>query len=108
MHQEVEIGAEDLDPAIEKGMTVWSVGPVAPSLPSTVCPPSTVHRLQKTVSQVSQKSSSWLGWLEHLGTTSFLCLAIKSSSWFTRKEGGKAATPPPGIVIRSLHIGHRN
>ena len=37
---------------------------------------------------------TWFGCEEHLGTTSFLCLAIKSSSWLTRKEGGRAATPP--------------
>ena len=29
-------------------------------------------------------------------------LAIRSWSWLTRKEGGRAATPPCGIVISSL------
>lgn len=39
--------------------------------------------------------------------TSLRCLDIKSSNWLTRKLGGKAGTPPLGIVINSLHIGHR-
>jgi hypothetical protein len=44
--------------------------------------------------------------VEHLGMTSRLCLAIKSRSWLTRKEGGRAETPLLGIVISSRHIGH--
>lgn len=40
--------------------------------------------------------------------TSLLCLDIKSSSWLTKKEGGRALTPPLGMVISSLQIGHRN
>ena len=104
-----------------------------------------VHKVQNTVSHVSQNSSSyecnqtlgieaiiishwvmiisdliiikcritrmkptWLWWVEHFGMTSRRCRAIRSSNWFTRKEGGRAWTPPRGIVINSRHIGHRN
>lgn len=28
------------------------------------------------------------------------------NNWFTKKDGGNAATPPRGTVISSLHIGH--
>ena len=34
----------------------------------------------------------------------FKYLAIKSWSWLTRKEGGREATPPCGIVINSLIV----
>lgn len=88
--------------AIEKGMIVCSQV-VAVSLWDPL-----VQRVQKTVSQVSQKSNSWLIWTEHFGITSLRCLDIKSSSWLTRKDGGKADTPPRGMVISSLQIGHRN
>ena len=47
-------------------------------------------------------------WVEHFGITSLLCLAMRSNNWFTRNDGGKAWTPPPGIVISSLQMGHRN
>lgn len=40
--------------------------------------------------------------------TSRLCRDIRSSSWFTRKLGGSAGTPPRGIVINSLQMGHLN
>lgn len=33
---------------------------------------------------------------------------MRSKSWFTRKLGGNADTPPRGIVISSLQIGHLN
>ena len=94
--------------AMEKGMTVWSDSVLLPpSAPSRVLMwPSAVQRLQNTQSQLSQNSSSWFGWELHLGTTSLLCLAIKSRSWLTRKEGGRAWTPPEGIVISSRHTGH--
>ena len=51
---------------------------------------------------------TWVWWVEHFGITSRLCLAIRSKSWLTRKEGGKAETPPLGMVINSRHIGQRN
>ena len=53
-------------------------------------------------------SSSWAGWEPHFGTTSLRWRAIRSSSWLTRKEGGRCDTPPCGMVIRSRHIGQRN
>lgn len=86
--------------AIEKGIMVCSQLFVV-----SLWDPS-VHNVQKTVSQVSQKSSSWLMCTEHFGMTSLLCLDIRSKSWLTKNEGGKAETPPRGIVINSLHIGH--
>jgi hypothetical protein len=49
---------------------------------------------------------TWLRWTEHLGTTSRRCDAIRSRSWLTRKEGGKAGTPPLGTVMLSLQMGH--
>ena len=45
--------------------------------------------------------------MEHLGMTSLRCRAIRSSSWFTIKLGGKELTPPRGNVIVSRQIGHR-
>lgn len=87
--------------AIENGIMVCS-----PLLALSLWDPP-VHNVQKTVSQVSQKSNSWFICTEHLGITSLLCRDIKSKSWFTRKEGGRAATPPLGMTISSRHIGHR-
>lgn len=87
--------------AMENGMMVCSQ-----LLAASLWEPP-VHRVQKTVSHVSQNSNSWLIWTEHFGMTSRLCLDIRSSSWLTRKDGGKADTPPLGIVMSSLHIGHR-
>lgn len=87
--------------AIEKGMIVCSQ-----LLALSLCDPP-VHKVQKTVSQVSQNNNSWLMWTEHLGMTSLLCLDIKSKSWLTRKDGGKAETPPLGMVISSRQIGQR-
>lgn len=49
---------------------------------------------------------TWFKWIEHLGTTSRRCLAIKSNNWLTRNDGGSAGTPPRDIVILSRHIGH--
>lgn len=89
--------------AIENGIMVCS----AQVLVESLCEPP-VHKVQKTVSQVSQNSNSWLMWTEHFGITSRLCLDIKSNSWFTKNDGGRAWTPPLGIVINSRHIGHRN
>ena len=40
--------------------------------------------------------------------TSLICLAIKSINWFTRNEGGMAWTPPAGILMSSLQMGHLN
>lgn len=51
---------------------------------------------------------TWVWWVEHFGITSRLCLAIRSKSWLTRKEGGKHTTPPLGMVINSRHMGQRN
>lgn len=85
--------------AMENGTTVWSQG-VSLWGPSAQC-------RQKTQSQVSQKRSSRPGWELHWGITSLLCRAIKSSSWLTRNDGGKACTPPLGMVISSRQIGHR-
>ena len=56
----------------------------------------------------SKRELTWLWCVEHFGITSRLCLAIKSSNWLTRNDGGRAWTPPRGIVISSRHIGHRN
>ena len=39
---------------------------------------------------LSINPSTWFACIEHLGTTSLLWLAIRSSSWFTRKDGGRA------------------
>ena len=87
--------------AIENGMMVCSQL-LVPSL----CEPP-VHDIQNTISQVSQNNSSWVMWTEHLGMTSRRCLDIKSNNWLTRKDGGKADTPPLGMFMDSLHIGHR-
>lgn len=87
--------------AIEKGIIVCS-----PLLALSLWDPP-VHNVQKTVSHVSQNNSSWLMCTEHLGITSLLCLDIKSRSWLTRNEGGRAATPPRGMTISSRHMGHR-
>ena len=35
-------------------------------------------------------------------STTVINLAIRSCSWLTRKDGGRAATPPCGMVINSL------
>ena len=51
---------------------------------------------------------TWVWWVEHFGITSRLCLAIRSKSWLTRKEGGKHTTPPMGMVINARHMGQRN
>ena len=37
---------------------------------------------------------------------SLFCRAIRSISWLTMKEGGRARRPPGGIRTRSRHIGH--
>ena len=111
--------------AMENGITVWSATTLvrgsevsgAAAAPSTADMaaesrvlrwPSAVQRLQNTQSQVSQNSSSWLGWEEHLGTTSLRWRAIRSRSWLTRKEGGRFWTPPVGMVMSSRHTGHLN
>ena len=109
--------------AMENGITVWSATTLlrgsevsgAAAAPSTADMaaesrvlrwPSAVQTLQNTQSQVSQNSSSWLGWEEHLGTTSLRWRAIRSRSWLTRKEGGSEVTPPAGMVMSSRHTGH--
>ena len=51
---------------------------------------------------------TWLMCTEHLGMTSLLCRDMRSSSWLTRNEGGRALTPPRGIVINSRQMGQRN
>ena len=111
--------------AMENGITVWSATTLlrgsevrgAAAAPSTADMaaesrvlrwPSAVQTLQNTQSQVSQNSSSWLGWEEHLGTTSLRWRAIRSRSWLTRKEGGRFWTPPVGMVMSSRHTGHLN
>ena len=57
---------------------------------------------QNTASQLSQKSSSCDGWIPHFGITSRRWRAIRSSSWFTKNDGGSAPTPPLGTWISSL------
>ena len=37
---------------------------------------------------------------------SLFCRAIRSISWLTMNEGGRARRPPGGIRTRSRHIGH--
>jgi len=66
-----------------------------------------VQTLQNTTSHDSQKSSSWAGCVEHFGITSLLWEDIRSSSWLTRKLGGRVTTPPLGNGIVSLQMGHR-
>lgn len=88
--------------AIENGIIVCSQVLVA-----SLCDPP-VHKVQKTVSHVSQNNNSWFICTEHFGMTSLLWRDIKSSNWLTRNDGGKADTPPLGIVINSRQIGHLN
>ena len=51
---------------------------------------------------------TWVLCVEHFGTTSRRCLDMRSNNWFTIKLGGKAETPPRGITMTSLQMGHRN
>lgn len=51
---------------------------------------------------------TWFMCTEHFGMTSLRCRDIRSNSWLTRNEGGRALTPPRGIVINSRQMGQRN
>ena len=51
-------------------------------------------------------TSTWPGWQLQVGMVSLFCRAIRSISWLTMKEGGRARRPPGGILTRSRHIGH--
>ena len=50
--------------------------------------------------------STWFWWWEQFVMICLVWAAIRSRSWLTRKDGGKAWSPPGGILMSSRHIGH--
>ena len=73
---------------------------------SDFCKPN--RRCEHTFQSRNVAAPTWLMCTEHFGMTSLLCRDIRSSSWLTRNEGGRAFTPPRGIVINSRQMGQRN
>lgn len=72
------------------------------------CTKKSVQYLIKILTTSFGYFLTWVWWVEHFGIISRRCLAIRSRSWLTRKDGGRAETPARGIVISSRHMGQRN